>query len=558
MFSAGIVAGAGRVEVLRRLTALASGLALALAFPHPGWAGLAWIAPGILFFCARQARPAAAFRMGYFAGVVHYLVSLVWLRLMPFPAGAYAAWISLSLYQALFWGAWTYGVAVWSGRGDAGAAAGWVGHLEAWAAKGWGGRMSEMVRAAAWWVGLEYLRGWLFSGFPWNFLGVTQWRNAPLLQIASVAGVYGVSFLVAWCSLALASALVLVALHRSKRMSWLAETRLPLFALLVATGAGFHRIMHWSPMDDGTVRLALVQPSLAQSLIWDPSQSGVRFAKITDLSRQALATKPDVLVWPEASLDLDVPEAFKGMRKMVGDARTPWVFGADDGDEAPDGRRRMYNAAWVIDGDGKVSAPYHKRRLVIFGEYVPLADKLPFLKSLTPIGDGFTPGTNSAPFRFGVRAPEGSTNAMRTLVAAPVICFEDIFPAATSEHVQNDTDFLLEMTNDGWFRESQAQWQHAANVAIRSVENGVPLVRCANNGLTCWFDGVGRLRDILGESGSGVYQPGFLLVDVPLAPAGGRPPTLYRLYGNWFAGFCLWGGAVSLWAAVRRGRRVKA
>ena len=123
-------------------------------------------------------------------------------------------------------------------------------------------------------------------------------------------------------------------------------------------------------------------------------------------------------------------------------------------------------------------ARYIKRKLVIFGEYVPLADWLPFLKYLTPIQGGFTPGRRPVSFPLpGLRA--------KTSV---LICFEDIFPHLVREHVDDDTDFLVNLTNNGWFGESAAQWQHAANAVFRAVENGLPLVRCANNGLTCWVD----------------------------------------------------------------------
>jgi apolipoprotein N-acyltransferase len=122
---------------------------------------------------------------------------------------------------------------------------------------------------------------------------------------------------------------------------------------------------------------------------------------------------------------------------------------------------------------------------------------------------------------------------------APLICFEDMFPHYTREYVEDDTDFLLNLTNDGWFGESSEQWQHAMNALFRAVENGVPLVRCTNNGLTCWIDEFGRVRQIFrGPSGS-IHEPGYLIAHIPLQGDVKRPPTFYRQHGDVFGWVCV-------------------
>lgn len=157
---------------------------------------------------------------------------------------------------------------------------------------------------------------------------------------------------------------------------------------------------------------------------------------------------------------------------------------------------------------------YWKRRLVPFGEYVPLARWLPFLKWITPIGDGFDSGDRPWTFRF----TGGAT-------AAPVICFEDVFPHGIRDHVQPGVDFILGITNDGWFAESAAQWQHTSSAVFRAVENGVALVRVCNNGITGWWDACGTPRDLLGYPDGNVYAPGVLLITVPMGLPAPRPPT---------------------------------
>jgi apolipoprotein N-acyltransferase len=132
---------------------------------------------------------------------------------------------------------------------------------------------------------------------------------------------------------------------------------------------------------------------------------------------------------------------------------------------------------------------------------------------------------------------------------ATLICFEDVFPHLVRRYVAADTDFLVNLTNDGWFGESAAQWQHAANAAFRAVENGRPLLRCCNNGLTCWVDSSGRIRDIFRDPTGSVYGPGFLTATLPLpAPEERRPGTFYTAHGDWFGWACA-GAALLAFAA---------
>jgi apolipoprotein N-acyltransferase len=120
-----------------------------------------------------------------------------------------------------------------------------------------------------------------------------------------------------------------------------------------------------------------------------------------------------------------------------------------------------------------------------------------------------------------------------------LICFEDVFPQLGRSDVQAQTDFLVNLTNDGWFGESAEQWQHAAAASFRAVENGLPLIRCSNNGLTCWIDPQGRFREIFRDPSGSVYGRGALTFDLPLPPAGQRPaPTFYNRHGDLFGWLC--------------------
>lgn len=596
----------------RLALAAVAGLALALSFPTFDAAILAWLAPGLMLLAALGASGRGAFGVGYFAGLVHGLVSLHWLLYIPFPTGAVAAWLALSAYVALYPATWVWlcsrvllrarprsNIAAptpptWAHRAaprhaesssvETPAPAEGVpgvevqppegvgamrGRAERWLGSvldlSWSERAVWCLMCAAVWVALEMILARLFSGFPWNFLGVSQYQALPLIQIASATGVYGVSFVVVWCSMALLCAGVTLAgkffrpgtdadlpslwrprgsprtpalsrsLMVSFRFSLFADLALPLLALALVVVAGGLRLIDPARAETGReLRVAVIQPSIPQRLIFDPRESTNRFNAIMELSRLALAAKPDLLVWPEASLPGFEETHFRALTNLIATHRVWMVFGADDAEAKPGAANgkpyAYYNSAFLFDPDGRFVATYRKRRLVIFGEYVPLERWLPFAKYLTPIEGSFSPGAGPVPFRL--TQPRANLSVL--------ICFEDVFPEIARESVDADTDFLLNLTNNGWFGESAAQWQEAANAVFRAVENRVPLVRCTNNGLTCWIDALGRLREVGFERRDDIYGPGFKTFRIPLLPVGPkREPTVYQRYGDAFGWGCV-------------------
>ena len=568
----------------RHGAAIAAGLLLALSFPKPGIAGLAWVAPGFLLFAALGRTGGECFWMGYLAGLTHYLVTLYWLLFIPFPAGAVAGWLALSAYLALYPATWVWlcwklfpvarpplgqrsgpqarrldaqsdaggtpaavggtaavaqqvagtGPAQWAENNEAGPDRSW------WAAAGefftthWWQRAGWTVLCAALWVTLEMVVARFLSGFPWNLLGASQYRILPLIQVASVTGVYGVSFLVVWFSASLVIALLRVLRQPGQRWGWLLELRLALLVFMAVSVFGLGRLLERadSPRE---LKIALVQPSIPQRLIWDHAEDANRFDKIMKLSRLALESHPDVIIWPESSMPNFTEENFQAITNLIVRHKVWMILGADDADrragtaggEADD--YDTFNAAFLFSPAGRLAASYRKRHLVMFGEYLPLARRLPFLRRIIPIPGDFTPGGTAVPFDLedlGARL-------------APLICFEDVLPALARESAAEGTDILLNLTNDGWFGEGAAQWQQGASAAFRAVENGLPLVRCTNNGLTCWIDARGRLREVLRGPSGDVYGPGFLIVKIPLPPRGQRSePTVYRRHGDWFGWGC--------------------
>jgi apolipoprotein N-acyltransferase len=492
------------------LIAIGAGLLLAAAFPKIGIAGFAWVAPALILFAARGKSAVDSFCAGHVAGIIFWLASLYWLLLIPVAGFPILGWIVLSEFMALYFGVWTWLLAGKIGTGN------------------WARRNFWSLAGAAIWVALEFFRAHFLGGFPWNLLGTSQFQITPLIQIASVTGVYGVSFLVVWVSLSFFSAGRMIFSKPDSRFAWQPEIFLPLMVVAILFAVGSFQ-MRMPPNEKSTnLRVTLIQPSVPQNLIWDPSENSNRFQQLLTLTENALTNKTDLLVWPEAALP-ESPEAnlsnYIAITNLVYTHHVWLVFNADDfvlkANPTADDKYDSFNSAFLFDPDGNFVKVYHKRKLVIFGEFVP-----PFLKWFTPITGGYEAGNAPAQFEIG------------NFNAAPLICFEDMFPQTARASVNTNTDFLVNLTNDGWFGEGAEQWQQAAAGIFRAVENGVPLVRCCNNGVTCWIDAHGQVRQIFKDAAGGIYGGGTMTFELPLADEK-LVPTFYNRHGDWFGWGCV-------------------
>jgi len=485
-----------------------------------------------------------AFRLSYMAGLTHYLISLSWLRHIPFPAGAYAGWICLSLFLALFPAAWVTAcwqvTRRWKLPLPHNQHTAWTEVADTLIGWSWSRLNLWFVLCAAIWVTWEMVLTRLFGGFPWNLLGASQYRMIPLIQIASATGVYGVSFLVAWFSVSLVAAVLFLARDPDRPSVWRRPLVFPALLVVATAAGGFFAVLS-DPTQPRRLSIALIQPNIPQTVLFDPNSATNRFETLYQLTEQALASKPDLIVWPEASLPGGLSRLdFERLTQLIRKAGVWMIFGADDVSSEPpeppetEPIHHVHNAAFLLDPEGQPVATYHKRRLVMFGEYIPFARWLAFLQRLAPIGDGFEPGKAPVPFRMpslGV-----STSAL--------ICFEDNFPLEARDHASTGVDFLVNLTNNAWFGESSAQWQHAANAIFRAIETGIPLVRSCNNGLSGWIDARGRLHSARITEGRSIYDAGFEVISLPF----GQPrSTWYRRFGDAFG----WTSVLATLVALR-------
>ena len=496
------------------LLAIPAGVLLAAAFPKIGIAGFAWGAPALILFAANGKKSGDAFRAGYVAGISFWFVSLGWLLLIPVAGYPILGWVALSAFVALYFGIWTWLLAGKIGSGN------WA-HRNLWALTG-----------AAAWVGLEMIRAHFLGGFPWNLLGASQYQFTPLIQIASVTGVYGVSFLVVWVSLAMYSAARAIFSRPDSRFAWQPEIFLPLLVVAILFAAGCFQMRTLASANSTSLRITLIQPSVPQNLIWDPGANSNRFQQLLTLSENALTNKTDLLIWPESALPDFDDASYAAITNLVRTHHVWMIFNADDvqpkANPAGDEKYDSFNSAFLFNPNGEFVNVYHKRKLVIFGEYVPLVRWLPFVKWFTPITGGYEAGNVPVQFEIG----------NLKIKISPLICFEDMFPQTARDSVNSDTDFLVNLTNDGWFGEGAEQWQQAAAAVFRAVENGVPVVRCCNNGVTCWIDAHGAVRQIFKDKTGGIYGVGAMTFELPL-PDEKSAPTFYNCHGDWFGWSCV-------------------
>lgn len=417
--------------------------------------------------CGRARARRRAFLLGWIAGLVYFAGTLYWLvQVMTVYGGlstpvAIGVAILLIAYLALF-----VGIAAWA----VAAACATFG-------------ASGLLLAPAAWVAGELGRTYVWSGFPWALLGYSQVRVTPIAQTASLAGVYGLSMLIALTSAALAYAFVA---RRRRFVPAIAAA-----ALIAATAAwGAARVSRAALTREGTpIRVGVVQGSISQDEKWSPSLRDAIMRRYIDLSRAALGEGARFVLWPESSLPFyfEVDRAgVEPIRRLAREGRAAFLVGSDQIEQVQSvpgrsPRERYYNAAFLVLPDGLTGAVYRKMHLVPFGEYVPLKDLLFFVAPLVEAVSDFSPGDAPTTLPIGGHA------------ASTAICYEVVYPRLIAGMVDRGSELLTTITNDAWFGESSAAYQHFDQAAMRAIEQGRYLARAANTGISGFVDPYGRV-----------------------------------------------------------------
>lgn len=494
----------------RLILALASGALLALAFPNYNLPLLAWIAVCLLILASYGARPSVAPLYGFAHGMVFFPMCLPWMATVMQQYGNVDPLLSagilglIGIAGGILVAIFSWGIALISRRD----------------------RLAACLAAPFLWVAVEFLRDHLpIFAFPWNLLGYAASGSLAFLQITTITGIWGLSFLIAAFN-----ALLAFAILSGRNRVWKSTMVAAAVLILVAFGGSYfvpqaqsHHVAH------------LVQTNFPQYETYPPNWDATHVSDLTELAQigiEAAKHAPGVIIWPEAPAPLSLQDQFFASRAVVmaQEAGVPVLLGVEDWHKNAANNWYATNSAVLLDATGRRVFSYAKIHLVPFGEYVPLRRWLTFAGKITAdIGD-FTPGDSYA---VGELPGTGSKDDK----FATFICYEAIFPGAVRRFTDDGADLLINISNDGWFGRSAAPAQHLMMARVRAVESRRWLLRDTNNGYTVDVDPYGRIvaslaTDIRGQ------------LDAPYDFRTGR--TLYVILGDWLPWLCVIASAIFL------------
>jgi len=504
------------------LFACTSGLLLPLCFPKFDLGLLAWVVLIPLHLALDQCSRQRAFWIGWLSGVVGFTGIMAWVVTAMTTYGkvpelvSYAILLLLTTYLGLYVGLYSLAV-VW---------------------------LRELIPrygiffAPCFWVALELFRTHLLSGLPWCLLGYSQYQELELIQVADHTGVYGISFLI-----------VLVNLSLSELLLWIMPffrgfhpAKLP-WELL--TTAAVCMVLSWvyssAVLSDRDLKqpkpsiiVGVVQPNIDQAVKWDASFRDETMRRLDRLTAQ-LGANTDLVVWPEAATPF-ILEREKEYQLQLIDwaqrAQAPILLGSPALRFYPDRRPYLLNSAYLLGRDGTLLGRYDKHHLVPFGEYIPLKSSLLFFldKLVEGIGD-FEAGPGPTTLSFTPKSwSKDSPLGARSVKFGVAICYEVIFPDLVRQFAANGAEFLVTITNDGWFGPSSAPAQHFAMVVFRSVENHLAFARSANTGISGFVDPFGQIIQA-----TPLFTEEASYAAIPTRQA----PTFYSYYGDVFAHACV-------------------
>ena len=513
---------------------LAFGTGFLLFFCFPGTVGfwpVAWVALLPLLLALRSVQPGISALLGLLAGMVHYVSLLYWIVIVLGRYGNLSWWVSvpamlllamyMSSYLALFC---AIICRIWK-QNEIRVV--WVGPLL--------------------WVGLDYVRSFLFSGFPWQDLGYSQYKALLLIQTVDLTGHFGITFLIVLVNSVTALLLVLWREKRSAdrssnpvlalriRRAWYFAVA-PAFVIMI--GVLGYNLVRYNQMSEiiansPIMKIAVVQGNIAQDQKWSPAMRFKTIDIYRQLSEQAATREnepPALLVWPETALPFIISDNsyYRRLQDFLLSGQGTWLLAGAPyykeirNKESQQKREFLsYNSAYLFTPEGEVSGRYDKQHLVPFGEYVPLSKYLPLPGPIVENIGNFSSGRPHAPL------------SCQSAEIGVLICFESIFPKLARDWTAAGANLLVNITNDAWFGRSSAPWQHLSMAVFRAVENRRSLARSANTGVSAIIDPLGRIAKI-----SPLFQPFYSVADAPLL----QEETVFVSFGHYFGLACLLAG----------------
>lgn len=519
-----LIKGYSHFDLIRCI--LSAGL-LALAFPRMGLWILAWGGLVPLMFVLDGKNPRSAFRWAYGCGVLFFAGTLYWLFHITkwFSVIGALGIVLLLLYFAVYFGLFGLAYSYCSRQKP----------------------FYKLFFLPSVWVVLEFIRARLFTGFDWASLGHTQYTNLPVIQIADITGVFGVSFIVVMVNVLIKELLTANLINKTSQ----ARKTAPLLALSTAIAVTFvlaYGMFRLHPPANQSrtgsdYSIAIIQANVPQELKWEKTAWDGIMEQYVAITRQALRHDPDLIIWPETSYPgylWEDKELFVQLQAFVRRIKIPLLLGSVLKEE-----RNYYNSAILLSDNGDIDEIYRKVHLVPFGEYLPLRDIFPFLSNLVPIGD-FTAGDQWTIFSPTSAKASGRHNGRFSVL----ICFEDTVARLSRKFVRNGAQLLVNITNDAWFGDTAAPFMHLQSAVFRTVENRRGLVRAANVGASCFIDQWGQIVRCVEKDSGGekrkTYVSGYSIAKVDF----NEKITFYTKFGDVFTMFCF--GCILLGIIKRR------
>ncbi len=473
------------------IASIISGLLLTAAFPNVSLYGLVWIALIPLLWANENTSLKMSFRLGWLTGFTFIYTLIYFLhQLFKFNQGIILCTPLLAAYCGLF-----YGGAMVVYR-----------------------RITVHYPKLSWiifpmvWVSMEYVRGLGILAFPWGWLGYTQMAVSPLLQLSAYTGILGLSFLIALVNISLYWIIRQWIQKQPLKIGILYPTYFTLFLLAVTLYLGYNRLS--VTPSHSSLRVGIVQGNIPQETKWDETKDKANFDKYLRLSQQAIDQGAQLVVWPETAMAdffLFRDDYQQGVKNLAIKNKVPIYAGTIWGDE-----KSYYNSMLLIEPNGQFKQIYHKGNLLPFGEYLPLEGLFPFFKKLPMAPNHFSSGTIQNLIHF-------STTSAHEINLGTLICFESTLPRLAISLANKNADILTITTNDSWFGKTSAPYEHRDIARIRAIESGLPVIRAANTGYSCFIDPKGKEL-----SGLDIYREGILVDDIPLY----KIKTLYSKTGD--------------------------
>ena len=503
--------------------AIGAGVILASAFPSFNLSFLAWVGLVPLFFAVQGRSGLQVFRLGFLTGLCFYLILLHWLIVPMTVYGGmplYLAWpvlLLLAVYLSLYFGAFALLVS--------------ISQTRSW--------LFATLFLPASWVFLDWARTYLLSGFPWGSLGYSQANNLWAIQGADLGGVYLVTYLVVLVNLALYQLIDRVRKGQARQVLASGSLWLAVGLMVLAGFYGWNRLSFWQGrlQVSPSLTVGILQGNIDQGKKWDQDFRRETVLIYNRLNRLTTGVKPELVIWPEtaAPFFLQADSVYASFVRNVPVRDQSFVLIGAPGFRRQGGKVSYTNSAFLLSPQGEITGRYDKIHLVPFGEFVPLRRLFPSLPKMN-----WGPGDFSSGQELTVFSMSGAR-------FSTVICYEAIFPGLVRKFVARGANFLVNITNDGWFGRTSMPYQHQAMAIFRALENRVFLLRSANTGISSIVDWTGRV-----VKQTDIYTRGFLVGSIHLANRG----SFYTRYGDLFAYASSLGFILGLFIAWRsRGQR---